>query len=353
MAISKGGPKKKSASDFFATNDESDSESGVVSEEEEESKGKITDDRFKAFSDDEDDDNDLSLNSEDEDEGKGKTSSSKRSHVDAFAQSDEDDDDDDEEDEVEQALLNQSAEKDFTDPDAMTTEKPSTKKAKKTKNKLKALTSEEVQKVNEKIKKSGLVYLSKIPPFMKPVKVRQILSRFGEVNRIFLVPEDSKIHAKRVKYGGNKKINYVEGWAEFMKKGDAKLAADTLNGNIIGGKKNSHFHDDILSVKYLHKFKWHNLTEQMAYERQVRQSKLRAEIAQATRENKEFVKNVEKSMMIEGIKSKKREKNKDIVEEDIVRRSFDQRDVKTTRSDTSKPTKVDNDKVSNILSKVF
>lgn len=33
------------------------------------------------------------------------------------------------------------------------------------------------------------VYLSRIPPFMKPVKVRHLLERHAEVGRIYLAPE--------------------------------------------------------------------------------------------------------------------------------------------------------------------
>ena len=35
----------------------------------------------------------------------------------------------------------------------------------------------------------GIVYLSRIPPFMKPLKVRHLLSQYGEVGRVFLQPE--------------------------------------------------------------------------------------------------------------------------------------------------------------------
>ena len=37
--------------------------------------------------------------------------------------------------------------------------------------------------------KNGIVYLSRIPPFMKPLKVRHLLSQYGEVGRVFLQPE--------------------------------------------------------------------------------------------------------------------------------------------------------------------
>ena len=35
----------------------------------------------------------------------------------------------------------------------------------------------------------GIIYLSRIPPYMKPLKVRQIFSEYGEVGRVFLQPE--------------------------------------------------------------------------------------------------------------------------------------------------------------------
>ncbi|KAF5109343.1 hypothetical protein DV454_005022 [Geotrichum candidum] len=351
---------RSKAADFFNAN-ESDSDNGVSDSETESKvtqKQTVKDDRFKAFSDDEDDEDDYN---DDEEEQESKGTSLKRSQADVFA-SDEDEDEDEED--IDASLKEESASKDFTEADqlavdstndASTTDKSQRKKKKK----VTPLTPEEVEKSNERVKKTGLVYLSKIPPFMKPVKVRQILSRFGEVNRIFLVPEDPKVYQKRVKYGGNKKKNFVEGWAEFVKKSHAKLAADTLNGNIIGGKKGNYYHDDILNVKYLHKFKWHNLTDQIAYEKQVRQAKLRAEIAQATRENKAFIQNVERSKMVEGIKTKRKEKKQQSGEDGTeevdasVRRAFDQRTVKTTRSDTSKPSNVSDKRVSNVLSRVF
>ncbi|KAF5097006.1 hypothetical protein DV451_004004 [Geotrichum candidum] len=351
---------RSKAADFFNAN-ESDSDNGVSDSETESKvtqKQTVKDDRFKAFSDDEDDEDDYN---DDEEEQESKGTGLKRSQADVFA-SDEDEDEDEED--IDASLKEESASKDFTEADQLTvdsTNDASTtdKSQRKKKKKVTPLTPEEVEKSNERVKKTGLVYLSKIPPFMKPVKVRQILSRFGEVNRIFLVPEDPKVYQKRVKYGGNKKKNFVEGWAEFVKKSHAKLAADTLNGNIIGGKKGNYYHDDILNVKYLHKFKWHNLTDQIAYEKQVRQAKLRAEIAQATRENKAFIQNVERSKMVEGIKTKRKEKKQQSGEDGTeevdasVRRAFDQRTVKTTRSDTSKPSNVSDKRVSNVLSRVF
>lgn len=43
----------------------------------------------------------------------------------------------------------------------------------------------------------------------------------------------------------------------------AKQVAKVLNATIIGGKKNSHYHDDMWNIKYLPKFKWDHLTERI------------------------------------------------------------------------------------------
>ncbi len=106
------------------------------------------------------------------------------------------------------------------------------------------------------IKKSGVVYLSRIPPFMKPAKLRSLLEPYGKLNRIFLAPEDPAEHTRRVRSGGNKKRSFTEGWVEFVKKKDAKKACDLLNAQIIGGKKSSWYHDDVWAMKYLSGFKW-------------------------------------------------------------------------------------------------
>lgn len=60
--------------------------------------------------------------------------------------------------------------------------------------------------------KSGVVYLSRVPPFMKPQTVKHLLTSFGEIGRIFLTPEDPASHTRRVKSGGNKKKTFSDGW---------------------------------------------------------------------------------------------------------------------------------------------
>lgn len=215
-------------------------------------------------------------------------------------------------------------------------------------NSVKPISKKRLEKNLKKIENTGVVYISRVPPFMKPAKMRSIMARFGETNRIFLAPEDPKSRIRRIKTGGNKKTMYTEGWVEFVKKRDAKLAAETLNGNIIGGKKGNYYHDDILSVKYLHKFKWHNLTEQIALEAQSRQEKLKAEIAQATAQNKAFIEGVEKKRMQD--KGAQHDTSADKGGEPL-KRTFDQREVTSNRAGESK--KSHSAQLSNVLKQIF
>lgn len=217
--------------------------------------------------------------------------------------------------------------------------------------KLKKLTPQQLAKEQKKIKKTGVCYLSTIPPYMKPSKLRSVLSRFGEIDRLFLKPEDTKIYKKRVKYGGNKKKNYTEGWVEFVNKKDAKLCADTMNGNIIGGKKTSYYYDDIMNIKYLKNFKWLDLTQQISKENEVKQSKLALELSQQQKLNKTFMANLDQSKMIKNIKRSRG------TEDDVeMRRNFKQRNVTSKRADAADDLKQANkpdEKLNDVLSRVF
>ncbi|KAF9093733.1 RNA-binding ATPase activator esf2 [Mortierella sp. AD031] len=220
--------------------------------------------------------------------------------------------------------------------------------AKKTK-KVKPLTPEELEKFQAARDKTGIVYLSKIPPFMKPVKLRHLLGKFGELGRVYLAPEDPKVAARRKKYGGNKKQNFTEGWVEFLDKTIAKQVAKSLNATIIGGSKKSFYHDDMWNIKYLPKFKWDHLTERIAYENASRAQRLQAEINQAKRENKSIMTNIEKAKMIKNMEEKKAAKrqasdmdttsNKTTVAagEPKIVRSFKQRRLGESNSSSSEP----------------
>jgi ESF2/ABP1 family protein len=170
---------------------------------------------------------------------------------------------------------------------------------------VKPLTQKQLLKSQKAAKKTGVIYISRIPPFMKPATLKHYLTPYGTIGRVFLTPEDPVAQKQRVRNGGNKKKSFTDGWVEFSSKKDAKAAAETLNGNIIGGKKGNFYHDDMWNMKYLTGFKWSHLTEQIANENAERAARLRAEVARTRRENKSFVEDVERSKMLEGMRVKK------------------------------------------------
>lgn len=238
---------------------------------------------------------------------------------------------------------------------------------KKPSKKLKPLTQKQLLASQKASSKTGVIYISRVPPFMKPQTVKHLLSPYGEIGRIFLTPEDPAAHTRRVKAGGNKKRSFTDGWVEFLDKRNAKIVAETLNAQIIGGKKGGWYHDDVWNIKYLKGFKWHHLTEQIANENAERAARLRAEIAQTTRENKLFLQNVEKAKMLDGIKAKRKKKQDGedflatLADEEVVsanqgeidvRRQFRQNEVKlkTTKdkSNVEQP-----EEVKRVLSKIF
>lgn len=209
-------------------------------------------------------------------------------------------------------------------------------------------------------RKSGVLYISRVPPFMKPQTLRHYLTPHASkgIGRIFLTPEDSTAHTKRVRAGGNKKKTFTDGWVEFTSKTEAKQTAQMLNGNIIGGKKGSFYHDDLWNVKYLHGFKWADLTEQIASENAARQARLREEVRKTRKENKAFVRDVERGKMMEGMERKRegREKPADGKGEDgrkARRMEFKQREVKGRREGGGAAAPKQDENVSRVLGKIF
>lgn len=175
---------------------------------------------------------------------------------------------------------------------------------------LKPLDAAELAKFQSTVANTGVCYMSRIPPFMKHTKLRSLLSKYGELGRIYLNPENYKVAARRKKYKKNKRTNYVEGWIEFLDKKIARQVATLLNNNNFGGKKRSYYYDDIWNIKYLSKFKWNHLTEQLAYELKVKEQKLKNEMSQAKKENQSYLKNVSKARMIESMEAKRAAKRK-------------------------------------------
>jgi hypothetical protein len=85
------------------------------------------------------------------------------------------------------------------------------------------------------------------------------------------------------------------------------------SGNIFGRKKSCPYKDDLWTIKYLHKFKWHHLIEKLNFNKNLREKRIKNEIRQGKRENEFMLKMYEKSKML----NKKREKEENKINEDL------------------------------------
>ncbi|PGH02458.1 ESF2/ABP1 family protein [Blastomyces parvus] len=177
--------------------------------------------------------------------------------------------------------------------------------------KSKPLKPKETRKKN----KTGVIYFSSLPPYLKPSALKSLLTQrgFSPITKIFLSPYvppngSSSTTAKRA--SSNRRRTYTDGWVEFASKRTAKICAETLNATIVGGKKGGWYHDDVLNIKYLKGFKWADLMEQVQRERAEREARKRIEDARARREEKAFLAGVERGKVVEGIRRKRAEKAK-------------------------------------------
>lgn len=172
----------------------------------------------------------------------------------------------------------------------------------------KSLLREEAKKYHNDLTKRGIIYLTRIPPFMKPNKIRSIFEDHGEITRLYLAEEESEVRRKRKLAGGNGSKQFAEGWVEFADKSIAKQIADSFNNTSIGFKKGDFYHDDLWNIKYLHKFKWDYLTEKIAYERRVRENKLQLALMQSKKSNAEYVELVDKASAMKQVEARKRKR---------------------------------------------
>lgn len=163
----------------------------------------------------------------------------------------------------------------------------------------------------EKLDRRGVIFMARVPPYMKPNKAQALFEVYGKVTRIFLQEEDNSFAKRRKAAGGNGSKQFREGWVEFEDKKLAKQVAASLNNTPMGGKKSSFYHDDIWNLKYLSKFKWDNLTEMQACAKRSSEAKLQAAMLQAKRQNAEFAQLVEKNQAYKHIEERKRRRGDD------------------------------------------
>ncbi|KAF9526310.1 hypothetical protein CPB83DRAFT_770517 [Crepidotus variabilis] len=221
---------------------------------------------------------------------------------------------------------------------------------------LKPLTKESLAAFNAAQERAGVVYISRIPPGMQPAKVRHLMSAYGEVGRVYLQQEDAKRAYLRRKFTSTKKAHYTEGWVEFKDKKIARSAAGMLNAQPIGGKKGTRWRDDIWTMKYLPKFKWYMLTEQVAHEAALHKAKLQVELSQSKNEQQQYLKNVELAKVLAKRAAKKKEKGEEFElkpNPQQKKRILEVSEENKARKKSKKDPPSDNVDLNNVLSSIF
>ncbi|KAJ1977094.1 RNA-binding ATPase activator esf2 [Dimargaris verticillata] len=149
------------------------------------------------------------------------------------------------------------------------------------------LSKDELADSNKAIKRSGVVYLSTIPTGLNKTKLQSIFSKFGRVSNIHLNVKEENRH--KVKRSMGYITNFDEGWIEFADKKIAKMVVATFSGQPINSKKYKSYYGEIWMMKYLPKFKWHHLMEQMYVEKERLHHFRRTEIDKVSAEGRAFL----------------------------------------------------------------
>ncbi len=215
---------------------------------------------------------------------------------------------------------------------------------KKTSKKPHTLSLVATEDFNAKLKKRGVIYLARVPPRMGPTKVKQILSDFGVVTRIYLEPEDKAAKKRRQRATGSKSggKRYKEGWIEYENKKVAKRVASSLNNMPITNHKRSVHYGDLWSMKYLSKFQWAHLTEKVAYERRMREQKLRIEMVHARKENQTYSNLVEAGKVMDRVDERRKKREAKNGDEVLAKKSKPDRNTRKFKQ--TKPVSEKNDR---------
>ncbi|EFP75929.2 RNA-binding ATPase activator esf2 [Puccinia graminis f. sp. tritici] len=179
----------------------------------------------------------------------------------------------------------------------------------------------EIKKFGQKVDRTGLVYVSRIPPGMGPSKLKHLLSKWGAIGRIYLARDEKAEESKR-KFNKKGKMRknlkdkhqsflFKEGWVEFIDKKVARRVAEMLNTRPIGGKPSDRYYSDLWTLTYLPKFKWTNLSDQIAIERRIKEQLVRNSLEESKISQDWYLGMVEKNSTNQKILAKQLKKKPD------------------------------------------
>jgi ESF2/ABP1 family protein len=204
-----------------------------------------------------------------------------------------------------------------------------------------------------KKKTPGVIYLSSLPPYLRPSALRNLLSQrgFEPITRLFLTPA-SKAKSTSKK---NSRQLYTEGWIEFASKKTARRCAEALNASPVGGKKGGFYHDDVWNMKYLKGMGWAELMSGVREERREEEGRRDEERRTIARETKGFLEGVEEGKRQDGMKRKRAGKTKNATDGpvDEVKRTWRQFESKGTGNTQSIPKSAVDETAKRVLGKIF
>lgn len=203
----------------------------------------------------------------------------------------------------------------------------------------------------KKERKPGVVYLSSLPPYLKPSALRNILAQrgFEPITRLFLTPASKHKHSSKK----SSRQLYTEGWIEFESKKTAKRCAEALNAQLVGGKKGGFYYDDLWNMRYLKGMAWEELMAGIREERREEEGRRDEERRKIASETKAYIEGVERGKKLEGMKKKRKLKSGADAAGDDVQRTWRQHEVAQDRKENGRPAKKLDSQVQDVLSKII
>ena len=212
-------------------------------------------------------------------------------------------------------------------------------------------TTKRASKKPKKERRPGVVYLSSLPPYLKPSALRNILGQrgFEPITRLFLAPSSKHKHSSKK----SSRQLYSEGWIEFESKKMAKRCAEALNAQLLGGKKGGFYYDDLWNMKYLKGMAWDELMAGIREERREEEGRRDEERRKIAAETKFYVEGVERGKRLEGIRKKRMRKDGNVDQDDDVQRTWRQHEVLKDATKGKKHSNQLDPQVQSVLSKII
>lgn len=150
----------------------------------------------------------------------------------------------------------------------------------------------------------GILYMSSVPRGMTPSVLKQVLSPFGSILRVYLAPSNSSTRKSTKSRAGL----FKEGWIEFEHKKDAKKAV-LLNGLPMTHSKK--LKDYLWCLKYLCGITWSDLTAQFSYENAVKEQRQTVERSKSRKEIHRYIESSDRHKTNRKIDEKQKSRDKE------------------------------------------